>query len=300
MPVAFTCPYCGKQTNVADQYAGQSGPCSGCGKTITIPASGILPTAPAVLPPTKAGSGSGAMIVLVVAACLGALVVCGILVALLLPAVQAAREAARRSQCSNNLKQIALAFHNYHDVYKTLPPAYIPDEDGKPMHSWRVLILPFLEEAALHRQYRFDEPWDSPTNRAVTSRMPNVYRCPNASAAPAGTETNYMVITGQGTVFEGAKAASFAHIMDGTSNTLLVMETVGSGVHWADPRDLDASQVTAPLGRGGQGLPGSHHPGGLNVAFCDGSVRFLAGSVDPKVLQAMITRAGGEAVPPGY
>src|SRR6476469_182788 len=83
----------------------------------------------------------------------------GVLVALLLPAVQAAREAARRMQCSNHLKQIGLALQNYHDTFGSLPPAYLADSQGKPIHSWRVLILPFLENTTLYDRYSFDEPW---------------------------------------------------------------------------------------------------------------------------------------------
>ena len=114
-----------------------------------------------------------------------------ILVALLLPAVQQAREAARRTQCKNNLKQIGIALHSYHDVYKTFPPAYIPDEDGKPMHSWRVLILPFIEQQALYEQYDFNEPWDGPNNSQLANVVISVYQCPSspnpAVASPRGT-----------------------------------------------------------------------------------------------------------------
>ena len=93
-------------------------------------------------------------------------------IGLLLPAFSSAREAARRMQCLNNLKQIALALHNYHDVYGVFPPAYIPDAQGKPKHSWRVLILPFLEEQGTYEKYDFDEPWDGPNNRALLTSMP--------------------------------------------------------------------------------------------------------------------------------
>src|SRR6476661_8060061 len=107
-----------------------------------------------------------------------------VLVALLLPAVQQAREAARRSQCKNNLKQIGLALHNYHDVNGCFPPAYIADENGKPMHSWRVLILPYLDQAALHTEYNFSEPWDGPNNSRLLARRPAVYACPSHGNAP--------------------------------------------------------------------------------------------------------------------
>jgi prepilin-type processing-associated H-X9-DG protein len=296
MSISFTCPHCGKQTNVADKYAGQTGPCSNCGQTITIPSSGAAPTlAPTPQPAATAASGGGGVAVaVIVVACLFGVFVCGgILVALLLPAVQAAREAARRTQCSNNLKQIALAMHNYHDTYKTFPPAYIPDENGNPMHSWRVLILPFLEYDYLHRQYNFDEPWNSPNNLAVTNQVVPVYNCPSD---PTSTDTNYMVITGPGTMFDGAKACRIADISDGTSNTLMVVEVAGTGVNWAEPKDLDASKLAYPLNAGGPSSPASHHPGGINAALCDGSVRFISDSVAPQTFNSLVTRAGGERV----
>jgi hypothetical protein len=129
--------------------------------------------------PKPAGKGlSGLAITLIAVGILGGLfLICG--VALLLPAVQAAREAARRSQCCNNLKQIGLALHNYHMVFKTLPFAVVTNEDGKPMQSWRVAILPFIEQPALVKQYDPREPWDSPKNRAISPMMPSVFRCPS-------------------------------------------------------------------------------------------------------------------------
>jgi prepilin-type processing-associated H-X9-DG protein len=221
----------------------------------------------------------------------------GVLVALLLPAVQAAREAARRTQCSNNLKQIALAFHNYHDTYQTFPPAYIPDENGQPKHSWRVLILPFLEQSPIYEQYNFDEPWNSPNNMAVTSQHIPVYSCPSSSAASGlSLETNYMVITGPGTIFDAGKACKMSEILDGTSNTLMVVEVSGTGVNWAQPQDLDASTVTYPLGSGAGNSPGSNHPGGLNAALCDGSVRFISDNISPQTFNALMTKAGAEMI----
>jgi prepilin-type processing-associated H-X9-DG protein len=231
-------------------------------------------------------------------ACVFGLLVCGgILVALLLPAVQAAREAARRTSCSNNLKQIALAFHNYHDTHKTFPPAYIPDEDGNPKHSWRVLILPFLEQQALYEQYDFNEPWDSPNNLIVGNTAIPVYCCPsNPAQSMLPNGTSYMVVTGPNTVFNGGQATSIREILDGTANTILVVETAGSGVTWSQPVDIDASNVTFPLDARNPNSTGSFHPGGIQVAMCDGSVRFVSDAIARAVWDAMVTKDGRERV----
>ena len=168
MPIPFTCPYCGATTDVADQYAGQTGPCARCGKTVTVPLPGGMSPPTYAGPPPKRGTwggldrldrgGGGGVPVL--------LAIVGVLIALLLPAVQASREAARRMQCSNNLKQIGAGAAQVRSRNTgVFPPAFIPDKNGKPMHSWRVLILPYLERKGLYDQYRFNEPWDSPHKR---------------------------------------------------------------------------------------------------------------------------------------
>lgn len=300
MPIPFTCPHCGMQTNVADEYAGQSGPCASCGRTITIP---VGPAGAAGLAPPARSRGLSVLVVTLAGLAVLFVACGGILVALLLPAVSAAREAARRSQCTNNLKQIVLAMHNYHDTYKCLPPAYLADKNGKPMHSWRVLLLPYLEEQSLYEQYRFDEPWDSPNNRMLASRMPSVFRCPSDTNANAATTTNYVVITGPKTVFEGAKSTTFGDIKDGLSNTLVVLEVPGTSANWMEPRDttmeeLSLAMMTASLARQ-RSASASLHPGGSNAAFCDGSVRFIADSIDPETLRLLIEKGDGQAVNPG-
>jgi prepilin-type processing-associated H-X9-DG protein len=197
----------------------------------------------------------------------------------------------------NSMRQIGLAMHNYHDAHDTFPPAYIADEDGQPMHSWRVLILPNLGQEYIHvyEQYRFDEPWDSPHNQTVTNVPIAAYCCPSDPAtSPGSTHTNYHVLTGPGTVFEDAKAMSVRDIRDGTSNTLMVVESTGPGRHWAEPVDLDASKVVFPLDSGSPDSPGSFHPGGMHALFFDGSVQFLAHAISPQLFQALTTRNGGE------
>ncbi|HVX15022.1 MAG TPA: DUF1559 domain-containing protein [Pirellulales bacterium] len=224
------------------------------------------------------------------------LMVVPMLIALLLPAVQAAREAARRSQCNNNLKQIGLAMQMYADNYNSFPPAYIADENGRPMHSWRVLILPYLEQSSLYDRYNFDEPWDGPNNSQLASLMPAAYRCPSDPAAsPTGTMTSYAAITGPGTLFDADIPSSFATIRDGTSLTLMVAETDGADIHWMEPRDLDMNQMTLQV-NGGPTDISSSHPGGAVAVFADGHTTFLRDSITAEMLRALMTKNGGEPI----
>jgi len=293
MPISFTCPHCGVHTNVGEQYAGQTGPCASCGKTITVPpVSGAPPAYPA---PPK--SSTGPIIAIVLVAVLAAVLVCGgIMVALLLPAVQAAREAARRAQCSNNLKQIGLAMLNYHDTYLCFPPAVITDADGKPMRSWRVAILPFIEQAPLYEQYDFAEPWDGPNNRALEGMFPPAYRCPS-DPLTAPLETSYVMIVGEGTIGgDPNEAVTMASITDGTSYTILAVEVAASGIHWMEPRDLTVEEAVTFITNPAASEFTQVHPGGVNVLMADGSVRFLSSSMDPQMLRSLLTRNDGQAI----
>lgn len=293
MPFLFTCPHCGLHTHVAEAYAGQSGPCARCGRMVT-----VLPLADE-RPAPRAGGGTsvGVVVIIVAAAALGMVLACGGVLALLFSQVGSSREAARRSQCSGHLKQIALAMHNYHDTYQCFPPAVITDASGRPMQSWRVAILPFLEQAPLYQRYNSNEPWDSPANRALGSLMPPVYRCPSDASA-ASTETNYVMIVGKDTV--GGlpnEAVSLKDITDGTANTILVVEVVGSGIHWMEPRDLSIDELSRAINDGSGQWISSRHPGGANAACADGSLHFLSQSIDQATLRALILRNDGTAIP---
>ena len=219
----------------------------------------------------------------------------GIGTALLLPAVQAAREAARRMQCANHIKQIVLAIHNYHDTYDALPPLYTVDTDGKPLHSWRVLLLPFIEQTALYEMIRLDEPWNSPHNRQFHSFRVPVYTCPSNP----GGGCCYSAIAGHGFV-PNTKGDlrrgehNFTRISDGTSNTLAIVE-VRDSFNWMDPTaDVDLEELLK--GINGRGRVGSFHLGGINAGFFDGFVRFIADSIELEILRALATPSGGEAV----
>ena len=217
----------------------------------------------------------------------------------LLPAIPGAGHAARRAQCTNNLKQISLALLNYEAAYGCFPPAYIADERGRPMHSWRVLILPYMEQQPLYDKYDLNEAWDGPNNRKLAKDIPSVYGCPSdANRSNVSTFTNYVAVVGPQTAWPGAKPVKIADITDGTSRTILVVEVANSGIHWMEPRDLDFTQMIHAVNpKAGRGIS-SEHAGGANVALVDGSVHFLSEDLPSESLRALLTRAGAEAVDP--
>lgn len=200
-------------------------------------------------------------------------------------------------QCSNNLKQIGLALHNYHDAYGTLPPAYVSDKNGNPLYSWRVLILPYMEQEQLYRQFHLDEPWDSPHNLDLARQMPAAFGCPSQRLRLAYS-TTYVAITGEEMLWTGAKSLSFDEIPDGRSNTLLVVEWSESDVIWTEPRDLPLKEiekwwfVSLKVRQGKQ-----RHRDGVNAVFADGSVRFLKPHrLNGRELRSLLTPAGNDAV----
>jgi len=210
--------------------------------------------------------------------------------ALMLPAVQAAREAARRVQSTNNLKELGIAMHNYHDAHKAFPARAIFDKEGKPLLSWRVMLLPYLEGGEeLYKQFHLDEPWDSPNNKPLGEKMPDVFRNPSSNA-PAGM-TVYLAPVGAGTLFDGNQGRSLQGITDGSSNTVMLVEVNDDrAVPWTKPDDwqLDPEKPLAGLG--------AAHPRGFNALLCDGSVRFIAEDLDVQVWKALLSIAGGEPI----
>ena len=194
--------------------------------------------------------------------------------------------AATRTQSANNIRQLAIAMHTYHDVYKSLPPAVIVHESGH-RHSWRIAILPFLEQNALYKQYRLDEPWDSKHNREVTSRIPEVFKHPDAD--PESLNTNYFAVVGDGLIFDGTKGTCLEEIADGSSRTILLVEGTQK-THWAKPEDIPFNSKRIKR------LIGGLNAGGTNVVFADCSVRFISDKVDATTLIQMLTRSMGDRV----
>ena len=248
-------------------------------------------------PPRGSGSGAGVTIAIVAAVvAIPMLLMCiGILVGLLLPAVQAAREAARRMQCSNNMKQIALAMHNYHDFYRAFPPAFTTDENGNPLHSWRTLLLPYIEQSALYAQIDLSKPWDDPVNLPFSQIAIPTYACPSGHT-DSPEKTCYQVIVDPAGIFSGSTPCKMSAITDGTSNTILVIETESeNAVPWMAPDDTDMPKYLS-AGKNTR----HNHTGGSNAAFADGSVRFLSTNIDAASAQSLVTRGGGEIVPVDY
>jgi hypothetical protein len=213
-------------------------------------------------------------------------------VALILPAFRSADGAARRAQCVNNLKQIALAMHNYHDINGHLPPAAITDRDGKPLLSWRVAILPYLEASPLYSRFHLDEPWDSPHNLALLDAMPLTYACPGDSTLKSGM-TGYQAVIGPNTAFTpDFQPLRITDFTDGTSQTILIGESRRS-VPWTKPEDLPFD-MNVPLC--GLGSHHGYHNNGFHALFVDGTLRFLKSTIAPSVLAALLTRNGNDII----
>jgi hypothetical protein len=197
---------------------------------------------------------------------------------------------AQRTHCLNNLKQIGLALHNYHDVYGKFPAVANFDKQGKPLLSWRVHLLPYLEQDALYKQFHLDEPWDSENNKKLIPVMPPVFNCP-ASKTGLGM-TTYLAPVSKEAIFTGdSRASRIADIADGTSNTVIVVDADDKqAVTWTKPEDLryDLKQPWT-------GLIG-HHGDACLTLFADGSVRALRQTIRPDMLNGLFTRAGGEVV----
>jgi hypothetical protein len=214
------------------------------------------------------------------------------LVGLLLPAVQAGREAARRNASMNNLKQIMLAMHNYHDTKRAFPAQAICDADGKPLLSWRVAILPYIEQQTLYDKFHLDEPWNSEHNLPLLAEMPETYLDPSSGLVTAGGKTHYLAVSGPGTAFSGeSKGKNFADFRDGTSRSLMAVQVDDAhAVEWTKPVDYDTAANAANPTAG----IGELHPGVFLTGFADGHVVATPMTITPEEFAAGASIAGGE------
>jgi hypothetical protein len=213
-----------------------------------------------------------------------------------IPAWFVIQDTRDRTIASNNIKQMVLAMHNYNDTYGKLPlsgvgnpvqPFAVPP---KPLLSWRVALLPFLEQESLYRQFKVDEPWDGPNNSKLLAKMPKIYQLPGDDKMPAG-HTCFQVFVGNGAAFEKTESMRFpASFPDGMSNTILIA-VAAKGVPWTKPEDIpfDPNRPIAPL-------LGTHYRGGFLVGMADMTIRILPAKTPESTLKAMITRNAGDWV----
>jgi hypothetical protein len=207
---------------------------------------------------------------------------------MLADAQQAAGDAAQRTRRLNHLKQIGLAMHNHHATYKAFPPAAVRGSDGTPLLSWRVQLLPFLEEQELYNQFHFDEPWDSQHNIQLLERIPPVYQTPGHEN---DGKTSIVVFQGEGTPFGGESGPSLRDIIDGSSNTIMCVEAApDKAVPWTKPEDL-LFQRDNPIAALGQLTEDF-----FLAVFFDGAARAFQVDMDVQTLRNLITHADGQAV----
>lgn len=226
----------------------------------------------------------------------------GLAYALLAPAIPRQRDWQKKPSCKTRMKAIGLGLHNFSDEHGAFPA----QKFGDPSLSWRVELLPYLDQSDLYRVYRRDQPWDSAANAEFAKTEVWLLQCPNQRHHRDDQGrflTSYAVIYGPAGIWrDNRQAIKLDEIRDGTSNTIAVVEACGQNIVWNEPRDLDGT--TTP---GGINLPGnkryespalasSLHTGGAHVLMADGAVRFVSDNIDPATLKALVTAEGGETV----
>jgi hypothetical protein len=207
-------------------------------------------------------------------------------------AAHAMTESSRRNERLNHFKHLLIAMQNYHDVHKRLPAsASVRDKNGKPLLSWRVAILPYIDEEKLYKQFHLDEPWDSPHNRTLIAKMPEVFADPDRKLSKLAGEgkTTYQVPVAPDTAFDDGEGRSLRDITDGTSKTILVVEVEPSrAVEWTKPHDWEVD-IQNPL----EGVARSDRIV-FSAGFADAHVELIPVDVDFKKLRGLLTRSGGE------
>jgi len=214
------------------------------------------------------------------------------------------RVSSRRDSCLNNMRQLTLALLGYAAEHGSFPPAYVADETGRPMHSWRILILPYVGRPDLYDKYDFDEPWDGPNNRKLADQMPLIYRCPAQHNPQSPNATAYVAIVGPNTMWPGSKPRRLKTVSDERSDTLMLVELKDSNINWMEPRDFTIEELLKRNAAGEHSAsPCIHytetrffHQCGWNGAFADGHAQFLDHFISRQTLRALATVDGGEEV----
>jgi hypothetical protein len=211
--------------------------------------------------------------------------------AIILPATGQARQAAQITKAQNNLKQIALAMHNYHDINSSFPERVVFGKNKKPGLSWRVKLLPQLDHENLYQQFHLNEPWDSEHNKTLILLMPTVFSSPTDPDLMTQGKTRFVIPVGKGFLFDGDKGPKMQSISDGTSNTIMVLEArPDHATVWTKPEDLEIDPKDPLVGlKGNQTMT-------FFAVFADGSVRALSDNTNAELFLRFLTKAGGEDV----
>lgn len=303
MPFQFTCPYCFKKTLVLENLAGQKGPCVECGKLVTVPEPpSKLPEAAAPIGSTfvpaqqlKARSEFRMFVLRAGGLTIGVIIFSSVMLFGLWPTFKGLKERRDAIACMSNLQRIATALNAYAADQGTYPTPVVMDAAGKPLYSWRVLILPYLGEESLLANFKLNEAWDSPANSQLLAQCPDVYNSPGSGSNSAFS--NYVLITGAGTVFPTTGPLKPAQISDGLDRTLLVVETDNSMNDWSKPFDIDISKMSSRIGAPGPDTIGGTHAEGAAAVFADGEPAWLSIDLPAAIVDASITPNGSESLP---
>lgn len=229
-------------------------------------------------------------------------VVATLLVVAFVRQVRDARGQAAQSVCNAHLYKMVFAMYLYHAQHGRLPPPYIADKAGRPMRSWRVLLLPYLGYDELYSQYNFEEPWNGPNNSKLKNKMPDICRCPNVSEANS-SQTNYFVVAGASTAFPANQSVAIEKFAGGTdgqltltddpTTTALVIESATRTTNWLEPNDIVLEEVLEN-GEFERMLDECCDPAGVGVVFADGKYIRVSAQPSPEDLRSMWTIQGGE------
>ena len=229
------------------------------------------------------------------------------LTVLLIPAAVASRASAIQAHCRNNMRVLAIALLNFESAYNRFPSARNAGSDSEYQHSWRAIILPFVESSPLNGQYRMNEPWSSPFNtKLISHRFGDYCRCPlNRELEEKLTE--YLAVVGDRAVLCTDRGRTVSDITDGTSKTIMLIEVPHKKVNWAEPRDLTMLEaiefLSNPPNSNDYGHPMSegcfYKPSrGVHVAFADGWTRLLKLPISRKHAEGLLTINGEELIDP--
>lgn len=296
MPFLFTCPHCQAKTQVDDQYSGQRGRCVSCDGTIQVP------TFHQGKHRTSAGQtlASARVFGWVTAILIGLLILAGFLFAVVRfggQTMTSLTNSREQKASMRNLEKIAKAMNAYAADHGTFPPPATIDSAGSPLHSWRVLILPYLDEEELYERIDLNLPWNHPTNQMITDyQVPSAYTHPGDLNIGVGSTTAYYLITGSRTLFPASGPLAPDEITDASSQTILVAEGVPviTPISWTEPVDLDFSKMRGKLAGNAGNEPGGLLEGGVAVVTVDGRGHFIDNDIEPEIFLSLVTPQGDE------